>query len=179
VLPPIKAYAPVCFAKPTPLLPAPVEFVTVAWDAQEGTDELVAEGVVWWNTRIGYEVLRYIGKSILTDGDLKPPFIGVRTAPEWIKETWEPGWIGQIRYHHKINPKQEISELCIEGSMIYMRDSSRARSTRYRYILHELGHALGLVHSNEESTIMYSVVGAPVIGEDTWRDLFHLYGARL
>ena len=143
----------------------------------------------FYNRAAGIRVVKDGGQIAMeyNDGDI-PGFIGIRVAPLDMVQAWRE--LNPPRVAWATNSLNQ-AQTCVVGTAIWIDMSCVVKNKRFatrgcrtmeqiaKSVLHEVGHALGLPHSEQSATAMFnpsSLMGRKwVLGKDTRKLMAWLY----
>ena len=138
------------------------QFVTAGDYLPPGLEDAIKGAVDFWNGQVGRKVLFYT-----PDLEESENWITVKAVDESYFSFNTRG------NHHPYN-----RDGCIGGSLITVKDTEDYYE---KIMIHEIGHALGLRHSEEWKSLMYweySWRTKMELGADSVAELKRLYGVR-
>lgn len=160
-------------------------------------EQFTQDAIKYWNKKAGKKILIYAGRASTKDME-KPAHMVIRRI---YKTTDEQGKVGgNTHTFYGIKPSNFGPDICIKGSVItvsipgdiirHYKKVSEAltieteqktitKEYAYAILLHEIGHGIGLLHSDEKYTLMYKAYGkhsSMDLADDTLYNLNLLYG---
>lgn len=150
------------------------EIVILESTADDNIDAPLKSAIKYWRGVIGKDVLINHRRMHLVDDGRSDPYIAIRIASIERIRKWDDNVGGSTKPHYGgIYPNR-----CLSGSSIWIKDDGMtSQKMLYFALIHELGHSLGLNHSDDVGSIMYYKVGKQSlrIGEDTSKEIERLY----
>ena len=147
------------------------QFVTVDPFDTEEFREMVRVAITFWNDNAGRRLLRYEPTLFSMK---KRYWVTIETAS--VGDLDDREWGTARMYWDKVpNPE------CISGATIKIEPNIDTYDKKLLVIIHELGHILGLDHSEVKGTIMYFRITKStkfILGTDTKEELKKLYPRR-
>lgn len=107
--------------------------------------------------------IKFVETTLPSNADISIRFI------KNLMEKYDENYLGLTEY--EINEDKHIRSADIQISLLKFDNESISDGEIKATIIHEIGHALGLGHSNNEKDIMYSIISEEANSEMSYNDL--------
>lgn len=144
------------------------QFVTVDPFDDQQFRQMVRVAIQFWNDNTGRKLLRY-EPTVFSPEKRFWVTVEIASVDDLDGREW-----GIIRWYIDKTPNPH----CISGASIKIEPNIDSYDKKLLVIIHELGHSIGLDHSEVKGTIMYFRINKStkfILGTDTKKELRELY----